>query len=82
MLPIYQKLSWFCKGFLLFQIVFGYDNPTYNTSGVQELPLLTFVGFTFLHSLVLEKQCKGTCGSIVLSMRSDNLTYSTSPSNS
>ena len=68
--------------FIISDTVFGYDNPTYNPSGVRELPLLTFVRFTFLHSLVLEKQCKGTCRSIVMSMRSDNLTYSTSPSNS
>ena len=47
-------------GFVISDIVFGCDNPTYNPSPVQELSLLNqFSGITTLQSLVLEKQCKG-----------------------
>ena len=47
-------------GFVVLDIVFGYDNPTYNPSPVWELSLLTqFSGITTLQSLVSEKQCKG-----------------------
>ena len=50
---------------------------------VRELSLLTqFSGITTLQSLVSEKQWKGAWPSMVLSMRSDNLTYNPSPSNS
>ena len=70
-------------GFVISDIVFGCDDPTYNPSPVQKLSLLTqFSGFTTLQSLVLEKHCKGARSSMVLSMRSDNLTYNPSPSNS
>ena len=47
-------------GFVISDIVFGCDDPTYNPSPVRELSLLTqFSGITTLQSLVLEKQCKG-----------------------
>ena len=47
-------------GFVISDIVFGCDNPTYNPSPVRELSLLTqFSGITTLQSLVSEKQCKG-----------------------
>ena len=47
-------------GFVISDIVFGCDDPTYNPSPVPELSLLTqFSGFTTLQSLVLEKHCKG-----------------------
>ena len=68
-------------GFVILDIVFGCDNPTYNPSPVWELSLLTqFSGITTLQSLVLEKQCKGAWPVMVLSMRSDNLTHNPSPS--
>ena len=85
---IYQKKIWvffsFLQGgFVISDIVFGCDDPTYNPSPVRELSLLTqFSGFTTLQSLVLEKHCKGAQSSMVLSMRSDDLTYNPSPSNS
>ena len=61
--------------FFISDIVFGCDNLTYNPSPVRELNLLTqFSGFTTLQSLVLEKHCKGARSSMVLSMRSDDLT--------
>ena len=70
-------------GFVISDIVFGCDDPTYNPSSVRELSLLTqFSGFTTLQSLVLEKHFKGAQSSMVLSMRSDYLTYNRSPSNS
>ena len=70
-------------GFIISDIVFGCDDPTYNASPVRELSLLTqFSGFTTLQSLVSEKHCNGAQSSMVLSMRSDNLTYNSSPSNS
>ena len=48
------------RGFVISNIVFGCDSPTYNPSPVWELSLLTqFSGFTTLQSLVLEKHCKG-----------------------
>ena len=73
----------FCKGVLLFQRLSLYNDLTYNPSPVRELSLLTqFSGFTTLQSLVLEKHFKGAQSSMVLSMRSDNLTYNRSPSNS
>ena len=69
-------------GFVISDKVFGCDNPTYNPSPVRELSLLTqFSGITTLQSLVSEKQCKGAWPSMVLSMRSDDLTYNPSPSN-
>ena len=69
-------------GFVILDIVFGCGNPTYNSCPVRELSLLTQVlGFTILRSLV-SKQCKGAQSSMVLSMRSDNLTYNSRPSNS
>ena len=83
-----KKLTVFCffflqGGFVISDIVFGCDNPTYNPSPVQELSLLTqFSGFTTLQSLVSEKHCKGAWSSMVLSMRSDGFTYNPSPSNS
>ena len=44
-------------GFVISDIVFGCDDPTYNPSPVRELSLLTqFSGITTLQSLVLEKQ--------------------------
>ena len=47
-------------GFVISDIVFGCDDPTYNPSPVRELSLLTqFSGITTLQSLVSEKQCKG-----------------------
>ena len=51
----------FCMGFFVnSDIVFGFDNPTYNSSPVRELSLVTqFSGITTLQSLILEKQCKG-----------------------
>ena len=72
----------FYKGVFSFQTnVFGYDDPTYKSSPVLELSLLTkFSGITNLQSLVLEKQCKGAWSIMVLYMRSDNLTNSFSPS--
>ena len=70
-------------GFVVSDIIFGGDNPIYKPSPVWELGFLTqFSGFTTLQSLVLEKHCKGARSSMVLSMRSDNLTYNPSPSNS
>ena len=70
-------------GFIMSDKVFGCDNPTYNPSPVRELSLLTqFSGITTLQSLVSEKQCKGAWPSMVLSMRSHDLTYNPSPSNS
>ena len=48
------------RGFVISDIVFGCDDPTYNPSPVQELSLLTqFSGITTLQSLVSEKQGKG-----------------------
>ena len=68
-------------GFIISDIVFGCDNPTYNPSPVRELSLLTqFSGITTLQSLVSEKQCKGAWPIMVLSMRSDDLTHNPSPS--
>ena len=70
-------------GFVISDIVFGCDDPTYNPSPVRELSLLTqFSGFTTLQSLVSEKHCKGARSSMVLSMSSDDLTYNPSPSSS
>ena len=70
-------------GFVISDIVFGCEDPRYNPSPVRELSLLTeFSGFTTLQSLVLEKQCKGAWSNMVLSMRSDDLTYNPSSSNS
>ena len=44
-------------GFVISDIVFGCDDPTYNPSPVRELSLLTqFSGITTLQSLVLEKK--------------------------
>ena len=84
-----KKLTVFCccfflqGGFVISDIVFGCDNPTYNPSPVGELSLLTqFPGFTTLQSLVSEKHCKGARSNRVLSMRSGDLTYNPSPSNS
>ena len=67
-------------GFVISDLVFGCDNPTYNPSPIRELSLLTqFSGITTLQSLVLEKQCKGAWPSMVLSMRSDDLTSHITP---
>ena len=47
-------------GFVISDIIFGCDDPTYNPSTVQELSLLTqYSGIATLQSLVLEEQCKG-----------------------
>ena len=84
---IYQKKKFdsffflFWKGVLSFQALSL--GPTYNPSPERELSLLTqFSGFITLQSLVSEKHCKGAWPSMVLSMRSDNLTYNPSPWNS
>ena len=70
-------------GFVISEIVFGCDNPTYNPSFLWELWLLTQCsGITTLQSLILEKQCRGAWPSMVLSMKIDKLTYNPSPSNS
>ena len=70
-------------GFVISDIIFGCDDPTNNPSPVRELSMLTqFSGFTSLQSLVLEKHCKGARSNMILSMRSDDLTYNPSPSNS
>ena len=95
---IYRKVSMFPRiykknltlfyfsfpgGFVISDIVFGCNDPTYNPIPVRGLSLLTqFSGFTTLQSLVLERHCKGAWSSMVLSMRSDDLTYNPSPSNS
>ena len=69
--------------FVISDMVFGCDDPTYNPSPVWELSLHTkFSGFTTGQSLVSEKHCKGAQSNMVLSMRSDDLTYNPSPSNS
>ena len=69
--------------FVISDIVFGCDDPTYNPNPDRELSLLTqFSGFTTLQSLDLEKQCKGAWSTMILFMRSNNLTYNPSPSNS
>ena len=50
---ICQTLSWFCRGFVMSDIVFGCDDPTYNPSPVWEWSLLTqFSGITTLQSLL------------------------------
>ena len=68
-------------GFVISDIVFGCDDPIYNPSPVQELSLLNqFSSFTTLQSLVLEKQFKGAQSSMILSVRSDDLTYKISQS--
>ena len=70
-------------GFVISDIIFGCDDPIYNPSPVRELSLLTqFSAFRTLQSLVSEKHCKGARSSKVLSMRSDDLTYNPSLSNS
>ena len=71
------------RGFVISDIVFGCDCPTYNPSPVWELTLITqFWGFTTLRSLVLEKHCKGARSCMVLSMRSDDVMYNPCPSTS
>ena len=81
-----KKLTVFCffflqGGFVISDIVFGCDDPIYNPSPVQELSLLNqFSSFTTLQSLVLEKQSKGAQSSMILSVRSDDLTYKISQS--
>ena len=82
---IYQKkkfdsffylFSFLHGGFVISDIAFGCDDLTYNPSPVRELSLLTqFSGITTLQSLVSKKQCKGAWPSMVLSVRSDDLTY-------
>ena len=85
---IYQNKIWrfffsLQGDFVISDFVFGCDNPTYNASPVGELSLLTqFSGFTTLQSLVSEKHCKGARSTMVMSMRSDDLTNNPSPSNS
>ena len=81
------KKHWrFCSlqgGFVIPDIVFGCDDPTYNPSPVREFSFLTqFSGFITLQSLVSKKHCKGARSSMVLSMRSDDLAYNHSPPNS
>ena len=72
----------FARRFAISEIVFGCDKPTYNPSPVRELSLITqFSGLATLQSLVFEKQRKGDRSSMVLSMRSDDLTYNTSQFN-
>ena len=67
--------------FVIVDIVFGCHDPTYSPNPVQELSLLTQLsGITTLQSLVLEKQWKGAWPSMVLPMRSDDLTLNLSPS--
>ena len=57
------------RGFVISDIVFGCDDPTYNPSSVRELSLLTqFSGITTLQFLVSENQCKGAQPITVLSM--------------
>ena len=80
-----KKLTFFYfflqGGFVISDIVFGCDDPIYNPSPVQELSLLNqFSSFTTLQSLVLEKQSKGAQSSMILSVRSDDLTYKISQS--
>ena len=71
------------EGFVISDKAFGCDNPIYNPSSVRELSLFTqFSGITTLQSLVSEKQCKGAWSSMVLSIKSDDLTHNPSPSNS
>ena len=68
-------------GFVISDIDFGCDSPTRNLSPVRELNLLIqFSGITILQCLVSEKQWKKVWPSMVFP-RSDNLTYSPSPSN-
>ena len=79
----YSKVKSFHRIFAILQgglvvsdIVFGCDEPTHNSSPVQELSLLTqFSGIKAVQSLVLEKECKGTWSSMVLPIRSDDPTY-------
>ena len=72
----------FARGFAISEIVFGCDKPTYDPSPVRELSFITqFSGLATLQSLALEKQWKGYRSSMVLSIRSDDLTYNPSPSN-
>ena len=68
----FDSLLFFLQGlFVISDIVFGCDNPTYNGSPVWELSLLTqFSAFTTLQSLVSEKHCKRARSSMVLSMSS------------
>ena len=69
-------------GFVISDIIFACDDPTYNPDPVWELSLLTqFSRITTLQSFVSEKQCKRAWPKI-LSMTSDNLTCNPSPSNS
>lgn len=71
---IYQTFPVACKGFFVMpDIAFEFDNPTYNPSVIQKLSLLTqFLGIATLQSLVLDKKCKGAWPSMALPMRSDN----------
>ena len=70
-------------GFVISDIIFACDDPTYDPDPVWELSLLSqFSRITTLQSFVLEKQCKRTWPSTILPMTSDNLTYNPSPSNS
>ena len=86
----YRKLTFFqdllkyilLGGFVISDIVFGCDDPTYNPSPVRKMSLLTqFSGITSLQSLVLETQYNGASPIMVLFMKSDNLTHNFSQSN-
>ena len=72
------------QGFVISHIVFGYEDPTYNPKSyaVIEFFFTQFSGIKTVQSLILEKQCKGAGSSMILSMRSDDLTLKPSPSNS
>ena len=58
--PRSTRIIFLQGGFVISNIVFGCDDPTYNPNPIRELSLLTqFSGITTLEALVLEKQCKG-----------------------
>ena len=68
---IYQSFSWLCKRALLFHTLsLGVTNPH-----ITQLSLLTqFSSIKILQSLVLENDCKEIWPSIILAMKSDDLT--------
>ena len=88
MLPrIYQTFLMFFflqGGFAISDNVFGWNEPLYNPSPVLELSLLTQFSFRLYNAAVLSfgEALQGARSSMVLSMRSDNLTYNPSLSNS
>ena len=76
--PRSTKIIFLQGGFVILDIVFGCDDPTYYPSPVRELSLLTqFSGIATLQSLVSEKQCKGAGPITVLSMRIDATSHIT-----